>query len=361
MSKVKFGNDIDLQLRQILNAILHPINGLPATNGAEAGRVVFNTGDNRLYVSSGGAWKLQATDSDALQGLSPAQLRDRSTHTGNMSAANISDLAAVVKAYRLHEFGAPTASVAMNGQKLTGLADGTAGSDSATYGQVLALINNQVFKTAVRVATTGAITLSATQTVDGVSLVAGDRVLVKDQAAPAANGIYVVAGGAWIRATDADASTELSPGSIVPVADGATNGDKLFMLTTNGPITLGTTGLTFQAYGASSGEIGVAGAGLTKTGVTYDVVGGTGIQVGPDLVSIDTAVVVRKYTQSVPNAAQPSFPHGLGNKFAQVQVVETATGDLVIVPFTNTNDNTTVLDFGSIAPAAGFYTVNIQG
>ena len=362
MAPIKVGNDLNLGLRQILNAIMHPINGLPSTSAGEAGRLIFNTADQRLYVSSGAAWRLQATDADALQGISPAQLRDRSSHTGSQSASTISDLAAVVKAYKLHEFGAPTAAVTLGGQKITGLADGSAGSDAATYGQVLALINNQVFKGGVRVATTAAITLSGTQTVDGVALAANDRVLVKNQPAGATNGIYVAQAGAWVRATDADVASELPPGAIVPIAEGTTQQDQLFMLTTNGPITLGTTPLTFQSYGASSGEIGVAGAGLTKTGVTYDVGQGTGIQVGPDSIGVDTAVVTRKYTADVPaGSATPSFPHGLNNQRAHVQVTEKATGDYVLVPYTNTNANTSVLDFGSLAPVTDQYVVAIQG
>lgn len=97
----------------------------------------------------------------------------------------------------------------------------------------------------VDVATTAAIALSGEQTVDGVALKAGDRVLVKDQAAGAQNGIYVVATGAWARSLDADTSGEVPSGLLVFVARGATNGPADWVLTTPAPITLGTTALTF--------------------------------------------------------------------------------------------------------------------
>lgn len=83
------------------------------------------------------------------------------------------------------------------------------------------------FKQPVRVATTVNITLSGTQTIDGVSAIAGDRVLVKDQTVATANGIYVVAAGAWSRATDADAGDEISLATI-PVGEGTVNGGTLW-------------------------------------------------------------------------------------------------------------------------------------
>ncbi|WP_442881849.1 gp53-like domain-containing protein, partial [Devosia sp.] len=129
-------------------------------------------------------------------------------------------------------------------------------------------------KNSVRVATTAAIVLSGTQTIDGIALIAGDRVLVKNQAAGAANGIYVVATGAWSRAVDADASIEVTPGMLVPVEQGTANADSVWQLATDGVIVLGTTALAFEA---SAGPSGVS-AGSYRS-VTVDkrgrVTGGT--------------------------------------------------------------------------------------
>lgn len=107
-------------------------------------------------------------------------------------------------------------------------------------------INKLDNKQSVRVATTGNIALTGLQTVDGVLLVAGDRVLVKNQAAAKDNGLYVAAVGAWSRSTDADTSTEVTPGLIVAVEQGTTLADTIWQLITDGPIVLGTTALTFQ-------------------------------------------------------------------------------------------------------------------
>lgn len=123
-------------------------------------------------------------------------------------------------------------------------------------------------KHSVRVATTAAIVLSGPQTIDGVAVIAGDRVLVKNQGTASQNGIYVVANGAWSRAADADASVEVTPGLFVPVEDGTTNGDSVWHLVTNAPITLGTTGLTFEML---AGRTGVAAG--TYRSVTVDKYG----------------------------------------------------------------------------------------
>lgn len=108
-------------------------------------------------------------------------------------------------------------------------------------------------KRSVRAATTGPIVLSGAQLIDTVAVIAGDRVLVKDQADQKTNGIYVVANGAWVRAADADASVEVTPGLFVPVEEGAANGDSVWQLITNAPITLGETALQFSAVVGSTG------------------------------------------------------------------------------------------------------------
>jgi len=101
-------------------------------------------------------------------------------------------------------------------------------------------------KQSVRAATTANITLAGTQTVDGVILVIGDRVLVKNQKVASQNGIYIVSVGAWKRAPDADASIEVTPQLTVGVEQGSSNGDTFWFLQTDAPIVLGTTALAFQ-------------------------------------------------------------------------------------------------------------------
>lgn len=113
---------------------------------------------------------------------------------------------------------------------------------------LVATLGGQV-KTPVRAASTANGTLATDfengDTLDGVSLATGDRILLKNQSAGAENGIYVVAAsGAPTRATDADSSAELV-NAAVWVSEGTANADKLLVCTTNAPITVNTTALTW--------------------------------------------------------------------------------------------------------------------
>lgn len=139
---------------------------------------------------------------------------------------------------------------------------------------IIAALNKQDFKNSVLVATTEAIALNGLQSVDSIPVPAGAKVLVKNQLVGKDNGFYVAAVGAWVRSVDADASVEVTPGLFVHVEQGATNGDSVWQLTTDAPITLGTTVLTFEQV---VGRTGVAAGTYTK--VTIDkngrVVAGT--------------------------------------------------------------------------------------
>lgn len=109
------------------------------------------------------------------------------------------------------------------------------------------------FKDSVRAATTTSVNLSAApNSVDNVNLAKRDRVLVKNQGTPSQNGIYYVqtlgtgANGVWVRAADFAATENISSGVQVAVEEGTVNGNRTFQLTTDNPITLGSTGLTFD-------------------------------------------------------------------------------------------------------------------
>lgn len=101
------------------------------------------------------------------------------------------------------------------------------------------------WKRACRVVSTSNITLSGLQTIDGVTVEAGDRVLVNGQTLQAKNGIYVAANGTWARASDFSASKYAHLGSVVPVLQGTTHGGSIWLLTTpsNTTVQLGSTAL----------------------------------------------------------------------------------------------------------------------
>ena len=189
-----------------------------------------------------------------------------------------------VRANRLDQMGAPTAAVALNSQRITGLADPTAAQDAATKNYVDLTVQGLDPKASVKAASTANIaSLSGAMTIDGVALVAGDRVLVKDQTTPSANGVYVVATGAWARADDLSTWAE-HVAAYLFVEQGTVNADVGFLCTVDAGGTLGTTAITFVQFNGA-GQI-VAGAGLTKTGNTIDVGAGSGISVAADSIAL---------------------------------------------------------------------------
>lgn len=150
--------------------------------------------------------------------------------------------------------------------------------DATTKAYVDAVALGLSPKDAVRATTTGAnITLSGIQTIDGVALVAGDRILVRHQTIASQNGIYVVANGAWARAADADnisteGLSEVKSGMFCMVSEGAQFISCGFMLQTFNPIVLNTTNLVFIQF--SSAGLVQAGTGLSKTGNTLSLATG---------------------------------------------------------------------------------------
>jgi hypothetical protein len=111
---------------------------------------------------------------------------------------------------------------------------------------------HKAFKVPCRVATTANITLSGLQTIDGVTVAADDRVLVKDQTDGATNGIYRVSAGTWSRFQDFDGERDLVSGTKVFVTSGSSNGRREYYLQTDDPISIGTTVLTFALAEAAA-------------------------------------------------------------------------------------------------------------
>lgn len=163
-----------------------------------------------------------------------------------------------------------TTDLDMVTHKIVNLVDPTNPQDAATRSWVLANVaGGVVSSSSVKAASTANLTLSGTQTVDGVALSAGDTCLVKNQTTPSGNGIYTVASGAWTRMPAMDTWAEV-PGMIVSVQQGTVNADTIWLSTADAGGTLGTTSITFiQLPGPS--DI-TAGAGLTRTGQVIDVV-----------------------------------------------------------------------------------------
>ena len=125
--------------------------------------------------------------------------------------------------------------------------DATASNDLVRYSQIQGLLNGVHWKESVKVATTGNISLTGTQTIDSIAVGSGDRVLVRAQNLPHENGIYVAAGGGWARSADMDAGSEF-PGAALLVQSGATHGDTGFICTNDSAPNLGVTAIAFTSF-----------------------------------------------------------------------------------------------------------------
>lgn len=187
--------------------------------------------------------------------------------TGAVSGAGLNDL---LITYTLNDFALPVEELSMGTYKIVSLADPTDPQDAATKAYVDATAQGLTVKLSCRVATTANITLEDEQTIDGVALVGGDRVLVKNQSSGSDNGIYrVVDGDVWQRTDDANISAEVVTGMFCFIEEGTVGAGKGFVLTTAAPITLGSTALVFTLF-SGTGEM-TAGDALMLDGSEFNV------------------------------------------------------------------------------------------
>lgn len=276
--------------------------GAPSSTPATVGSLYFDTTNLVLYVAKGTASSADWVPSDprgATGDMAATSLSTANAAGSSLKVAPIDHVHRHIDAdhsgIHLNALAAATADYSMGGFKLTNLGTPTATTDAATKAYVDAAAVGIEWKASVRVATTAAGTLASSfangSVVDGITLATGDRILIKDQAAGAENGIYTVnATGAPTRATDADTAAEVNSGMAVFVEVGTVNADSGWVLTTDGAITLGTTALVFTQF-TGLGQV-TAGSGLTKTGNTLNVGGTTNrISVSADAVDIDANYV----------------------------------------------------------------------
>ena len=254
---------------------------LSAGNGIEINEFgdisVIISSDSFLEFNESAELKVKTLDEDNLASNSDQHLPTQQSVKAYVDSS-ISSLGSIADDKFIHKDGsvAFTGDQSMGGFKLTNLGTPTQDTDAATKLYVDMAVQGLDTKESCKVSTTENITLSGGQTIDGVVAGDGDRVLVKDQTDASENGIYVVGGGAWVRAEDADGNPdgEVTSGMFTFIEQGTANGSKGFVLITPDPIVVGTTPLTYTQFS----EAGSATAG-------------DGIVINGNEISVDPAVL----------------------------------------------------------------------
>lgn len=240
----------------------------------------------------------------------------------------------------------------------------SAGTDAANKNYVDNAVQGLAWKQAVRVATTATVNLSNGlengDTIDGVTLSTGDRVLVKNQSSPAENGIYVVvASGAASRATDANTSAEIKAMAVY-VEAGTANADTVWSLTTDNP-TLDSTSLTFaQINGGTVPQATTSTQGKVELATQAEAQAKT--DTDRALTPASVADFARKYTGLIGNGSDTDLEvtHGLGSQWVTAQVFDASTNLQVECDVELTSSTVTTFTFAS-APSSNAYRVVITG
>jgi hypothetical protein len=440
----RFGNNVDLAKFELQNVRLQNLAAAPAS--PVTGQEYFDTTLGHAQVYNGTAWE-QASGGGGTGTVSsvalaaPAAVLTVSgspvtsagtltlalaTQAANLVFAGPASGGAVAPTFRalgaadvprLDLLTVPAAALSLNSQRITNLATPTAGTDATTKNYVDAAVQGLSQKPTAQVATTAALpantyangtsgvgaTLTANANaalvVDGYTLLAGDRVLVKNEAAAANNGLYVVtaagSGAApYILTRDVEMDTAAEfPGAFIPVEDaGTTNANSLWLCNNTAQPTVGTTAITFVQL--NKGTDLASGTGISITGnsvaisatyagqtsiTTLGTVAtgtwqGTAVAVGFGGTGSGTAAGARtnlgavgKYSALIGDGAATAYTitqatHGLAaNGQMQVQVFDASTGNMVL-PDVSINNGTgaVVLTFGS-PPAVNAYRVVIMG
>ena len=255
------------------------------------------------------------------------------------------------------------------GGQLTGLADGSAATDAVTLQQLQAYLNGLDWKPSVRVAMGTNVTLTAPgATLDGVTMSNGDRVLLFGQTTASQNGLYLYNGSAstMTRTTDADGAGEVTSGMTVTATEGTTYGDKAYTLTTNDPLTIGTTSLVFTQMGGTGITYTAADASIVISGTTVQVKlkSGGGITLdavnGLQIDSTYTGLAKRFSADCVATTNPQAFTHNLGTKDIEVVLRNNSTDEVVYPSYVATSTNVVTVDLGG-APTIGQWRVTVLG
>jgi hypothetical protein len=288
LTYLKLHSYLDLQKQELRNAVIQVLATAPSSPAT--GQIYYNSDINDgpigLMVYNGTAWE-SVGSIDGLSGTAPINVSvSNGVATISIDAADSDSAGSMSSTHYNLVQGATDANTASAlvkrdadgdfdardiGARMVTLSGTTTNStDAATKAYVDSVAQGLDVKQSVHVASTANITtLSGQLTIDGHTIEAGQRVLVKNQGTASQNGIYVADSSTWSRADDFDGTPAVTTGAFAFVEYGNTQAGTGWVLTTTGTITIGTTGLTFAQFSGSGSY--AAGSGLTLTGNSFSV------------------------------------------------------------------------------------------
>lgn len=282
---MKFVTNLDLNQNQLIKGTFEVLASDPNTNLFD-GRLIFNSteGTIKVYDATAAAWRKMITGVESSGSQSSALTINESNGiisiTANLATSASAGLMSASDFSKLGDATSEATSsklVIRDANSQAKFGTPTDANHAATKAYVDAARSGLDVKASVRAATTAPVLiasgLEAGDVIDAVTLVAGDRVLVKDQSTASENGIYVVqASGAAVRATDANGTVDtgtVSGGTFTFVEEGTDNGDAGYVVSSNGTINVGVDAMNWVQF-SGTGQI-TAGDGMSKLGNTLNV------------------------------------------------------------------------------------------
>jgi len=249
--------------------------------------------------------------------------------------------------------------VDLSGAKATNAAAGTNPTDLVNLAQLNAAVLGGDLKQSVRVKTMTQTTLSGLTAVNGYTPSSGDRILVVAQTNPAENGIYAAASGAWTRTADASQGT-LSAGSLVTVEQGSSDADTVWLLTSDDPLTVGTSNQTWSLWGGTAAY--TAGVGILISSGVISVKVGAGLIADSTSLRLDPAstVFARFRSYLVPAGTNPVVTHDLNTQTPAATLWDISGGTPVVVAAGVQGTTTTTVTV-PVTAASNQYRLDLVG